>query len=55
MIDWNKVAEIAGGGYGMTFFVLIALSLVVWIVGLIMVRLSRRKKQDEVEAEAENK
>ena len=49
MIEWDKVAEIAGGGFGMTFFVLIALSLIVWITGLVLKRISRGKKEGDTE------
>lgn len=38
MIDWNLVAKIAGGGYGVTIFVLVILSLVAWIMGLVIQR-----------------
>ena len=36
MIDWSIVATVAGGGFGVTIFVLVVLSLVAWIVGLIV-------------------
>lgn len=36
MIDWNLVARIAGGGFGVTILVLIILSLIAWIVGLVI-------------------
>ena len=36
MIDWNLVAKIAGGGYGITIFVLVVLSLAAWIMGLVI-------------------
>ena len=36
MIDWNLVAKIAGGGYGLCILVLIILSLVAWIIGLVV-------------------
>ncbi len=36
MIDWNLVAKIAGGGFGITILVLVILSLFVWIVGLVI-------------------
>ena len=35
MIDWNLVAKVAGGGFGITILVLVILSLVAWLVGLI--------------------
>jgi hypothetical protein len=49
MIEWGKVAEIAGGGYGMTFFVLIALFLISWIIGLILQKVARGKKEGDTE------
>jgi Na+-transporting methylmalonyl-CoA/oxaloacetate decarboxylase gamma subunit len=36
MTDWSLVAEIAGGGFGVTILALIILSVVAWIVGLII-------------------
>ncbi len=36
MIDWNLVAEVAGGGFGITILVLVILSLVAWLVGLVI-------------------
>ena len=36
MIDWSLVAKVAGGGFGVTIFVLIVLALVAWIVGLVV-------------------
>ncbi len=36
MIDWDLVAKIAGGGFGVTILVLVILSLVAWAVGLVI-------------------
>jgi Na+-transporting methylmalonyl-CoA/oxaloacetate decarboxylase gamma subunit len=36
MIDWGLVAEIAGGGFGITILALLILCLVAWIVGIIV-------------------
>ena len=36
MIDWSLVAKVAGGGFGITIFVLIVLAVMVWITGLIL-------------------
>ena len=38
MIDWNLVAKIAGGGYGVTILVLVILSLIAWVMGRIIQR-----------------
>ncbi len=36
MIDWSLVAEIAGGGFGVTILALVILSLAAWIMGLVI-------------------
>jgi Na+-transporting methylmalonyl-CoA/oxaloacetate decarboxylase gamma subunit len=36
MIDWSLVAEIAGGGFGVTILALVILSVVAWLVGIII-------------------
>ncbi len=41
MIDWSLVAKVAGGGFGVTIFVLIVLALVAWIVGLVVQRTAK--------------
>ena len=35
MIDWDLVAKVAGGGFGITIFVLTLLSVIIWLVGLV--------------------
>ncbi len=45
MIDWNLVAKIAGGGFGVTIFVLLVLLLVAWLVGLVMQRFQAEDKE----------
>jgi Na+-transporting methylmalonyl-CoA/oxaloacetate decarboxylase gamma subunit len=45
MIDWNLVAEVAGGGFGITILVLVILSVVAWLVGLIIQK-TRAKPED---------
>lgn len=32
MVDWHLVAKVVGGGYGITFLVLIAISLSIWVI-----------------------
>ena len=41
MVDWNLVAKIAGGGFGVTILVLIVLALVAWIVGLVVQKMGQ--------------
>ncbi len=45
MTDWSLVAEIAGGGFGVTILALIILSLAAWIVGLIVQRFKAEPKE----------
>jgi Na+-transporting methylmalonyl-CoA/oxaloacetate decarboxylase gamma subunit len=47
MIDWNLVAKIAGGGFGMVFFILAILALVVWITGLGVRKFSKTDSKSE--------
>ena len=49
MVDWNLVAKIAGGGFGVTILVLLILSLIAWIVGLLIQKF--QAKGEEVSAE----
>ena len=46
MIDWGLVAKIAGGGFGVTILVLIILLLVAWVVGLIIQRTTKERKEN---------
>lgn len=48
MIDWNLVAKIAGGGYGVTILVLVILSLIAWIMGRVIQR-TRAKGEETPE------
>jgi len=50
MVDWNLVAKVAGGGFGVTILVLAILALVAWIVGLVLQRIPARSKEDSVES-----
>lgn len=34
-IDWNLVAKVAGGGFGLTILVLTILSVMLWLLGLV--------------------
>lgn len=48
MIDWNLVAKIAGGGFGVTILVLVILSLVAWLVGLALQKIPAQGKGNSV-------
>ena len=47
MIDWNLVAKIAGGGFGVTILVLIIISLVAWIVGMVIQKTTKPTTEDK--------
>ena len=42
MADWNLVAKIAGGGFGVTILVLVILSLIAWIVGVVIQKIQAK-------------
>ena len=46
MVDWGIIAKVAGGGFGVTILVLIILAVVAWIVGLIIQRTAKERKED---------
>ena len=46
MIDWSLVAKIAGGGFGVTIFVLVVIALIAWIVGLVLQKVAAGSKED---------
>jgi len=48
MIDWNLVAKIAGGGFGVTILVLVILSLVAWLIGLALQKIPARSKENSI-------
>ena len=50
MTDWNLVAKIAGGGFGVTLLVLIILLLVSQLMGLVIQKFQRRSKAESVKA-----
>ena len=45
MVDWNIVAKIAGGGFGVTILVLIIIAVVAWIVGLVIQKIQANGKE----------
>ncbi|MDP2719354.1 MAG: hypothetical protein U1D67_06390 [Dehalococcoidia bacterium] len=46
MIDWNLVARVAGGGFGVAILVLVILLMVVWVVGLVVQKTGSKSKQN---------
>jgi Na+-transporting methylmalonyl-CoA/oxaloacetate decarboxylase gamma subunit len=47
MIDWELVAKIAGGGFGIVILVLAILSVVLWLVNLLARRFAEKGKESE--------
>lgn len=45
MIDWGLVVKVAGGGFGVTIFVLTILSVIIWLMSLI----TREKPEEKAE------
>ena len=45
MADWNLIAKIAGGGFGITILVLVILSVVTWIMGLAIQIIQAKGKE----------
>jgi len=45
MVDWNLVAKVAGGGFGVTILVLTIVVISVWLIGLaIQTRVTKHKE-----------
>jgi len=44
MIDWDLVAKVAGGGFGLTILVVLLLSLIAWIVGIVLQRITAKSE-----------
>ena len=45
MVDWNLVAKLAGGGFGVTILVLTILSILIWLIGLLIQRGATKHKE----------
>jgi len=45
MMDWNLVAKIAGGGFGMVFIILAILALTVWLTKIVTARIVKGKSK----------
>ncbi len=43
MIDWGLAVKIAAGGFTMVFFLLTVLSVIIWGVSRIILRLANNK------------
>jgi len=47
MIDWGFAIKIAAGGFGMVFFLLVLLSIIVWGMSRLILRLARNKAKPQ--------
>jgi hypothetical protein len=45
MIDWGIIAKIAGGGFGVTIFVLVVILLAAWLMGLAVQKFGTKSKK----------
>ena len=45
MIDWALALKIGGIGFGMVFFVLIILAVIIWLVGLVFKKIETRTEK----------
>jgi len=45
MIEWDLVAKVAGGGFGVTILVLIILAIIAWIVGLVIQKIQAKDEE----------
>jgi len=43
-MDWGFIAKLTGGGFGVTILVLAIVAVVIWLVGLLTVRIAKRQK-----------
>jgi|GEM_PF-2272866 len=47
MSDWGFAIQIAAGGFGMVFFLLLLLSLIVWATSKVVLRLTKDKAKPQ--------
>ena len=45
MIDWAFAWKIGGIGFGMVFFVLIILAIILWLVGMIFKKMGTKEEK----------
>ena len=44
-VDWGFAGQVGGMGFGMVFFLLIILAIIVWLTGLVINKLSAEKNK----------
>ena len=40
IVDWGQAGQIGGVGFGLVFAILVILALVIWLVGLVLSKIS---------------
>lgn len=45
-VDWGFAGQIGGVGFALVFVVLIVLAIAVWLVGMVINKISTRKKDE---------
>ncbi|MBA7673077.1 hypothetical protein ES703_81265 [subsurface metagenome] len=40
IVDWGQAVQIGGVGFGMVFAILVILAIVIWLVGLVVNKIS---------------
>ena len=44
-IDWTLVGKVVGGGFGITIFVLVILTILTWLMGLVIQKFSANSEK----------
>ena len=52
-VDWGFAGQIGGVGFGLVFVVLIILAVAIWLVGLVLKRISAGKGEAEEKKKGE--
>ena len=53
MVDWGLAGQIGGIGFGMVFALLIILAVVIWLIGVVLNKISIRKSETGDEKKGE--
>ena len=46
-VDWGFAGQVGGMGFGMVFFLLVILGLVIWLTGIVVGRLTAAKNKND--------
>ena len=45
-VDWGFAGQVGGMGFGMVFFLLVVLAIIVWFTGMVINKLSAEKNKN---------